>query len=182
LSGIDNLIQVTAHMDNLSTPGAKAGQPASGGTGSTGGREDPPPPVGAVRAPANQPLTLAYTPMLRPGVRPARQSRDGTTAAPARPSTVAGTGPERLPPAGAIPDENALAYAAAMVRFLVAEGGVPAWRMQSRGVPYTALPAQAGAKTGVARQRRIEILITRETLPTTVRDPDKKADAAAKGT
>ena len=58
------------------------------------------------------------------------------------------------------------AYAAAAVNFFSQEGGVDAQRLQARGMGQYSPLEDNETKEGRARNERLEILISRETLPT----------------
>ncbi len=165
LAGIENLVQVIGYMDNPSTPNESPVH------------DSPPPPDHATHAQANPSLVLAFTSTLRQAVKTAEQAMarmsTGGTRAESTPDSVN----HPSPPIGtSVQDNQSLAYASAVVRFLSTEGGVAAWRFQSKGLSYTALPAKEGSKGELAHDQRIEILIARETLPTETHAPGNKTD------
>ncbi|MEO5339145.1 MAG: hypothetical protein H7837_01315 [Magnetococcus sp. MYC-9] len=138
LAGIDNLVQIAGYTEALSAP------------------EGVPPKEGSV-------LSMAYSLSHRGGKAEPRSSQPGSGVEPppgrkeVRSTDEVGDGR----------NSASLAYASVVVTFLTAAGGVDAWRLQSKGQTIGPAPRGDGEKaSGLTRSRRIELLITRETLPT----------------
>ena len=113
-------------------------------------------------------LFLPGTLTLRPDIKPELQQIANLLADMPNLIRVAGHTNNLKPPAGSSFVDNwtiSSIYASAVVNFFSTEGGVEARRLQVRGMGQYSPRASNDSEEGRSLNQRLEILISRETLP-----------------
>jgi hypothetical protein len=194
LSGIENLVRLTGYAEGNISQDASPAKPAPAPVA--------PAPVAPARVAVSQQvvlpraapvqgeplLGLAHTQLLHPASRGAlqRPAAERVSAA-VPPASVVGEAVQPAPvPAGHSPTGSAsgLGYAQALARLFTEEGGVAGWRLASRGLSLSALPAREGGMAKAAdreQARTMEILITREMGAVTGDGQKEKGEQAKTG-
>ncbi|MEO5353825.1 MAG: hypothetical protein H7835_11540 [Magnetococcus sp. XQGC-1] len=189
LSGIENLVRVTGYAEGGASQEAAQPKPAPAPVAPA--KASSPQQVSLPRAvPAQgEPLLgLAHTLLLHPTSRGALQRPAAARVSDAvQPASVVGEAVQPAPvPAGPplAASASGLGYAQELARLFTEEGGVAGWRLASRGLSLSALPAREGGMakgTDRGQARTMEILITREMGAMTVDGKREKSERAETG-